>query len=87
MIMRVPIAQMSHKSFCSNFNGAYSGILPIPPDLAPSDFALFPALKVALGGKKFSNDEEFKTFTQNYFAKFGHTVPLIEHTKFSLEVR
>ncbi len=35
---------------------------PYSPDLAPSDFALFPALKVAIG-KKFSNNEEVKTFT------------------------
>ncbi len=40
------------------------------PNLAPSNFALFPA-QVTLGGKKFSNDEEVATFTQNYFANLG----------------
>ncbi len=40
-------------------------------NLTPSDFTLFPALKVVLGGKKFFNDEEVKTFTQNYFANLG----------------
>ncbi len=40
-------------------------------NLAPSDFALFPALKVVLVGEKFSNDEEVKTFTQNYFTNLG----------------
>ncbi len=45
--------------------------LPYSLDLAPSDFAHFPALKVALGGKKFSNDEGAKTFTQNYFPNLG----------------
>ncbi len=28
--MRVPVVQMSHKSFRSYFNGTYSDILPIP---------------------------------------------------------
>ncbi len=43
---------------------------PYFPDLAPFDFALHPALKVVLGGKKFSNNE-VKTFTQNYFTNLG----------------
>ncbi len=43
---------------------------PYSPNLTPSNFALFPALQVALDGKKFSNDE-VKTFTRNYFANLG----------------
>jgi histone-lysine N-methyltransferase SETMAR len=31
------------------------------PDLAPSDFHLFPALKDHLAGHKFSNDDDVKT--------------------------
>ncbi len=36
---------------------------PHSPDLAPSDFALFPALKQIMGGQHFHNDEEVKNFT------------------------
>lgn len=31
---------------------------PYSPDVAPSDFHMFPALKKHLGGIKFANDEE-----------------------------
>jgi histone-lysine N-methyltransferase SETMAR len=30
------------------------------PDLAPSDFPLFPTLKKFLGGRRFKSDEEVK---------------------------
>lgn len=33
---------------------------PYSPDLAPSDYHLFPKLKEFLGGKQFDNDEELK---------------------------
>lgn len=33
---------------------------PYSPDLAPSDFHLFPKLKECLGGKQFANDEDLK---------------------------
>ena len=39
------------------------------PDLAPSDFFLFPHLKIALGGQRFSSNKEAITFVNNYFAK------------------
>ena len=52
-------------------------LLPHPlyfPDLAPSDFFLFPNLKISLGGKRFSSDEViaavdkyFKGFKTSYF--------------------
>lgn len=42
---------------------------PYSPDLAPSDFFLFPRLKVELGGQKFSSNEEAITFVNNYFAE------------------
>ena len=55
-------------------------LLPHPlysPDLTPSDFFLFPNLKVRLGGKKFSSHEEimaavdkdFKGFETSYFSE------------------
>ena len=40
---------------------------PYSPDLAPSDFFLFPQLKIALGGQRFSSKEEAITFVNNYF--------------------
>ena len=42
---------------------------PYSPDLAPSKFILFPHLKIALGGQRFSSNEEPITFVNNYFAE------------------
>ncbi|GFT80716.1 histonelysine Nmethyltransferase SETMARlike [Trichonephila clavipes] len=42
---------------------------PCSPNLAPNDFFLFPHLKIALGGQKFSLKEEAITFVNNYFAE------------------
>jgi len=42
---------------------------PYSPDLAPSDFFLFPHLKIAVGGQRFSSNEEAITFVNNYFAE------------------
>lgn len=39
---------------------------PYSPDLAPSDFHLFPKLKEHLSGMKFSSDEEVKTAVTDY---------------------
>ena len=41
---------------------------PYSPDLAPSDSFLFSKLKVALGGQRFSTNEEVINFVNNYFA-------------------
>ena len=42
---------------------------PYSPDLALSDFFLFPHLKIALGGQKFSSNEQVINFVNYYFAK------------------
>ena len=42
---------------------------PYSPDLAPSDSFLFPHLKIAPGGQRFSSNEEAITFVNNYFAE------------------
>ena len=42
---------------------------PYSPDLALSDLFLFPHPKVALGGQKFSSNEEPITYVNNYFAE------------------
>ncbi|KAG5666336.1 hypothetical protein PVAND_014371 [Polypedilum vanderplanki] len=41
---------------------------PYSPDLAPSDYYLFTALKNALKNKKFTNDNELKDFVKKFFA-------------------
>ncbi|KOC59561.1 Histone-lysine N-methyltransferase SETMAR [Habropoda laboriosa] len=40
---------------------------PYSPDFAPSDYNLFRSLQNTLQGKKLNNDEEVKTFIQNFF--------------------
>ncbi|GFY16504.1 mariner Mos1 transposase [Trichonephila clavipes] len=42
---------------------------PYSPDLATSDFLLFPHLKIALGGQRVSSNEEAIPFVNNYFAE------------------
>ena len=47
-------------------------LLPHPPyfpDLASSDFFLFPNLKIWLEGKRFSSDEEFIAAVDKYFKR------------------
>ncbi|GFW24983.1 histone-lysine N-methyltransferase SETMAR [Trichonephila clavipes] len=39
------------------------------PDLAPSDFFLVHHLKIALGGQRFSSNEEAITLVNKYFAE------------------
>jgi histone-lysine N-methyltransferase SETMAR len=38
------------------------------PDLAPSDFCLFPKLKLSLAGQCFSSNQEVITAVEGYFA-------------------
>ena len=40
---------------------------PYSPDLAPSDYFLFPNLKKWLGGKRFYSNDEIVTQTNTYF--------------------
>jgi len=40
---------------------------PYSPDLAPSDYFLFPNLKKWLGGKRFANNEEVESAVDGYF--------------------
>lgn len=40
---------------------------PYSPDLAPSDFHLFPHMKQWLGGKRFQTDEDLKKTVATYF--------------------
>jgi histone-lysine N-methyltransferase SETMAR len=41
---------------------------PYSPDLAPSDFHLFPKLKIFLAGQRFSSNQEVIAAVEGYFA-------------------
>jgi len=41
---------------------------PYSPDLAPSDFCLFPKLKLFLAGQRFSSNQEAIAVVEGYFA-------------------
>jgi histone-lysine N-methyltransferase SETMAR len=41
---------------------------PYSPDLAPSDFCLFPKLKLFLAGQRFSSNREVIAATEGYSA-------------------
>jgi len=41
---------------------------PCSPDLAPSDFALFPKLKLFLAGQRFSSSQEAIAAVEGHFA-------------------
>ena len=43
---------------------------PYSPDMAPSDYYLFPNLKRWLQGKRFHSNEEVILETEDYFAEF-----------------
>jgi hypothetical protein len=42
--------------------------LPYSPDLVPSDFCLFPKLKLFLGSQDFSSNQEAIAAVEGYFA-------------------
>jgi histone-lysine N-methyltransferase SETMAR len=46
---------------------------PYSPDLAASDFHLFPHLHRWLGGRRFSSDDEVKTAVHGYFENLDGT--------------
>jgi histone-lysine N-methyltransferase SETMAR len=41
---------------------------PYSPDLVPSDFYLFPKLKLFLAGQRFSSNQEATAAVEGYFA-------------------
>ncbi|UYV80702.1 hypothetical protein LAZ67_19001447 [Cordylochernes scorpioides] len=53
-----PHAARTTQTLLENFKWEIFTHPPYSPDLAPSDFHLFPALKLHLGGKHFANDDE-----------------------------
>ncbi|UYV80436.1 hypothetical protein LAZ67_19000187 [Cordylochernes scorpioides] len=53
-----PHATRTTQTLLKNFKWEIFTHPPYSPDLAPSDFHLFPAFKLHLGGKHFANDDE-----------------------------
>jgi histone-lysine N-methyltransferase SETMAR len=54
-----------------NLRGLHYELLehpPCSPDLAPSDFCLFPKLKLFLAGQCFSSNQEAIAAVEGYFA-------------------
>jgi histone-lysine N-methyltransferase SETMAR len=57
---------------------------PYSPDLAPSDYFLFPNLKKWLSGKRFANNEEVESAVDGYFEELDNShytqgIEAIEH--------
>jgi len=57
---------------------------PNSPDLAPSDFSLFPKLKFFLAGQRFSLNQEVIAAVEGYFADstknhYGDGIMALEH--------
>lgn len=57
---------------------------PYSPDLAPSDFYLFPKLKECLRGNKFNSDDEVMTAVEEFFCDqnpefFEKGITMLEH--------
>ncbi|GFX68646.1 histone-lysine N-methyltransferase SETMAR [Trichonephila clavipes] len=54
---------------------------PYSPDLAPSDFFLFPHLKFALGGHRFSSNKEQYSLRKQLFWRERHRVLFLRVTE------
>jgi len=58
---------------------------PYLPDLAPSDYFLFPNLKKWIGGKRFANNKEVESAVDGYFealdgSHYKQGIEAIEHS-------
>jgi histone-lysine N-methyltransferase SETMAR len=57
---------------------------PYSPDMAPSDFSLFPKLKLFLAGQLFSSNQEAIAVVEEYFAdlmknQYTNRIMALEH--------
>ncbi|UYV63396.1 hypothetical protein LAZ67_2003952 [Cordylochernes scorpioides] len=60
----------ANETLLENFKWEIFTHPPYSPDLAPSDFHLFPALKLQLGGKKhFANDDEVQAEANHWLRR------------------
>jgi len=53
---------------CRGISDFKVGFPPCSPELAPSDFSLFPKLKLFLAGQRFSSNQEATATVEGYFA-------------------
>ncbi|UYV72930.1 hypothetical protein LAZ67_10001205, partial [Cordylochernes scorpioides] len=61
-------ARTTH-TLLENFKWEISTHPPYSPELTPSDFHLFPALKLHLGGKHFANDDEVQAEANHWLPR------------------
>ncbi|UYV65006.1 hypothetical protein LAZ67_3002786 [Cordylochernes scorpioides] len=64
-----PHAARTTQTLLENFKWKIFTHTPYSPDLAPSEFDLFPALKLHLGGKHFANDGEVQAEANHWLRK------------------
>ncbi|UYV79402.1 hypothetical protein LAZ67_17002480 [Cordylochernes scorpioides] len=64
-----PHADRTTQTLLENFKWKIFTHLPYSPDLAPSDFHLFPALKLHLGGMFFANDDEVQAEANHWLRR------------------
>ncbi|UYV65927.1 hypothetical protein LAZ67_3005901, partial [Cordylochernes scorpioides] len=64
-----PHAARTTQTLLENFKWEIFTHPPYSPDLAPSDFHLFPALKLHLGGKHFVNDDEVQVEANHWLRR------------------
>ncbi|UYV64634.1 hypothetical protein LAZ67_3001408 [Cordylochernes scorpioides] len=64
-----PHAARTTQTLLENFKWEFFTHPPYSPDLAPSDFHLFPALKLHLGGKHFANDDEVQAEAKHWLRR------------------
>ncbi|UYV67192.1 hypothetical protein LAZ67_4004295, partial [Cordylochernes scorpioides] len=72
-----PHAARKTQTLLENFKWEIFTHPPYSPELAPSDFHLFPALKLHFGGKHFANDDEVQAEANHWFedrTRLGTTV-------------
>ncbi|UYV81551.1 TSN [Cordylochernes scorpioides] len=65
----LPHAARTTQMLLENFKWEIFTHPPYSPDLAPSDFHLFPALKLHLGGKHFANDDEVQAEANHWLRR------------------
>ncbi|UYV69857.1 hypothetical protein LAZ67_7000979 [Cordylochernes scorpioides] len=64
-----PHAARTTQTLLENFKWEIFTHPPYSPDFAPSDFHLFPALKLHLGGKHFGNDDEVQAEANHWLRR------------------
>ncbi|UYV77127.1 RPL19 [Cordylochernes scorpioides] len=92
--LRLTLRARTTQTLLENFKWEIFTHPPYSPELAPSDFHLFPALKLHLGGKHFANDDEVQAeaktghgLVQQWYQKIATTVPKMFGQKCNYQIR